>query len=899
MILFNKSYADNVSTVKSSPYVPPRWVKEGEIGKLELVIAKFKPKRLPRGYSSGIVACAYIPQYVGEKQKQRSSVYQLLHHVSEAAEVNSTDNKPLILVAGDLNGADTAPLCSNLHSRVLNKESTRGSKLLDVIISNSPDCYSCENRDSLGKSDHDIVIARPPAAAYSTTIPPKRKIMVRTGKIEDTVAQIRTTNWAALGLKTTSNKLFDNRAQARLETQKAFDIVYATILAAQDHHQPLKVSRVKDDKEWMTPEIKRNVRERQQLFYDKTKNVEWKKKSIEIRKLIWKRKKSFNSKYETGDVKWWKVVKKASGPAKQAPDPELASKLNDGFYNVWDGAKQPDISHFIANTPHLSAPKLFTYTTLNEIMSKLKVSAAGPDELTAKLLKNARLELVEVLEPLFNDCIKWSYTPNQWKRANITPIPKVTHPASPADYRPISLTSTLCKVFERVIAKYILGQMNERLKTNKQYGFLPGRSTMDAITQVIEDWSLAKEQHKTVLAIFFDFAKAFDLVDHEVLLNKLRSMQLPDWLVSWIASYLSQRQQRVVIDRKPTEWKSVEAGVVQGSVLGPILFLLFIMDINDVLPSEVNLQKYADDILTYIIGDKALENELPQNIVDAVNNWCVKNKMRLNTTKCKIMVVCNGTVANPPAPIHLNGDVLEPVYSYKYLGVDLNGQLNWNQQWKRVLSKMSSIPYLLKRLRQLGFSQKIRTTVYKSMGLSHIIYSAPLLTSVNSDTKDEISSFHNRILRILNIKPEEAAEHKIQDIHDLIDATCCKLLKRIIAEPEHPLTAKLHRTTRTRSSIGYKPSVAKTKLYANSFVQKYLRFLRDGAANLYTNSNATIATWRQNSTRRIQTVTSTTDAKQAAATANTRAQTDCLICGKSCSKGAGLAAHIRLKHKTI
>ena len=116
--------------------------------------------------------------------------------------------------------------------------------------------------------------------------------------------------------------------------------------------------------------------------------------------------------------------------------------------------------------------------------------------------------------------------------------------------------------------------------------------------------------------------------------------------------------------------------------------------------------------------------------------------------------------------------------------------------------------------------------------------------------------FHNRILRILNIKPEEAAKHKVQDIHDLIDATCCKLLKRIIAEPEHPPTAKLHRTTRTRSSIGYKPSVAKTKLYANSFVQKYLRFLRDGAANLYTNSNATIATWRQNSTRRNRRETS-------------------------------------------
>ena len=108
------------------------------------------------------------------------------------------------------------------------------------------------------------------------------------------------------------------------------------------------------------------------MFYNKAKSDKWKNKSIEIRILIWKRKKAFYSKYESGDVKWWKKFKKASGPAKQAPDPELANKLNDGFYNFWVGTKQPDISHYIANTPHLNAPKLFTYTTLNEIMSKLK-----------------------------------------------------------------------------------------------------------------------------------------------------------------------------------------------------------------------------------------------------------------------------------------------------------------------------------------------------------------------------------------------------------------------------------------------------------------------------------------------------------------------------------------------
>ena len=130
-------------------------------------------------------------------------------------------------------------------------------------------------------------------------------------------------------------------------------------------------------------------------------------------------------------------------------------------------------------------------------------------------------------------------------------------------------------------------------------------------------------------------------------------------------------------------------------------------------------------------------------------------------------------------------------------------QLTWDQQWKRVQSKTKSLPYLLKRLRQIGFSQKIRTTVYKSLGLSHIMYSAALLASTTKITKAKISSFQNRMLRILNIKPEEALKHKFKDVHDLIDDTCCRLLKRIIAEPDHPLTAKLHRTTRSRSGIGF------------------------------------------------------------------------------------------------
>ena len=201
---------------------------------------------------------------------------------------------------------------------------------------------------------------------------------------------------------------------------------------------------------------------------------------------------------------------------------------------------------------------------------------------------------------------------------------------------------------------------------------------MDAIIQVVEDWSKSKDRNLIVLAIFFDFAKAFDLVDHEVLLEKLNK-QLPGWLVSWIAAYLSDRKQRVVVNNETTDWKEVEAGVIQGSVLGPIFFILFIADINDELPPNTNLQKYADDILAYIIG-RTIPDGLLQEIVDAISRWCIKNKMRLNT---EMMVLSNASDAFAQN-VTLNDKSLEIVSTYKYLGIELNNTLDWNKQWDRV-----------------------------------------------------------------------------------------------------------------------------------------------------------------------------------------------------------------------
>lgn len=172
--------------------------------------------------------------------------------------------------------------------------------------------------------------------------------------------------------------------------------------------------------------------------------------------------------------------------------------------------------------------------------------------MSAVLLKSSRLETVEVITAMFNSFIAQGFVPVQWKGANITPIPKVNHPVAPCDYRPISLTSHLCKTFERILARHIMRVTSHIWTNNSQYGFLPKKGTMDAIIQVLDDWAAAKDQREAVTAIFFDFAKAFDLVDHEVLLTKLERL-LPAWLCRWIASYLSDRTQRVQVGNVTTE----------------------------------------------------------------------------------------------------------------------------------------------------------------------------------------------------------------------------------------------------------------------------------------------------------------------------------------------------------
>ena len=327
-----------------------------------------------------------------------------------------------------------------------------------------------------------------------------------------------------------------------------------------------------------------------------------------------------------------------------------------------------------------------------------------------------------------------------------------------------------------------------------------------------------------MLAIFFDFAKAFDLVDHEILLTKLEKI-LPSWLTSWIASYLINRKQRVRMNGMETDWKNVEAGVIQGSVLGPTLFILFISDINEYLPTSAEIEKYADDILGYLIG-KA-NSELPQEMIDGVDNWCSDNKMKLNSKKCKA-VFTPGSDADKPPKLYLNGELLEIVDSYRYLGIDINNKLDWNQQWERILKSTSSVPFLIKQLKKLGFKKEILVTVFKSLFISHLDYNSPILISASCEIKAHINSVQNRIVKIAGITKKEALElFNIQDPIERIETMSLRKVSKLLADPYNAISKKYKNVDRSNSLFSFKTKKARTKIYNDSVVQKCIRTLRD------------------------------------------------------------------------
>ena len=361
--------------------------------------------------------------------------------------------------------------------------------------------------------------------------------------------------------------------------------------------------------------------------------------------------------------------------------------------------------------------------TLSDVYEKLihlkADKAPGPDGLVPRFLIEAASSVCIPLWLIFRKSLQDSVLPKLWKCSNLTPIFKKGDKSCPVNYRPVSLTSQVCKILESIVKDNIIARLDRfDLIRASQHGFTSGRSCLTSLFEVFEFVLHSVDNGHAVDVIYLDFQKTFDKVPHQRLLRKLISHGIMGDVVSWIDSWLRDRQQRVVLNGIESEWCDVYSGVPQVSVLGPALFIIYINDFDNSILS--NLSKFADDAKLYRSVTSDYERGLLQADLDKLSVWSEEWQMLFNVEKCKVMHFAR---SNEKAAYKMGDSTLQVVNSEKDLGVMVQDDLKVSMQCAEVVKRANRILGMIKRTFE-SRSKDIILRLYKCLVRPHLDYCA-------------------------------------------------------------------------------------------------------------------------------------------------------------------------------